>query len=85
MPAVPWSGMNSAFPLFQAILRRPWLEEEKDILSRLHERHRYPALSQKEEAMRLRLAQEELARAGFKRSLMAISSKRRSLGLICWL
>ena len=70
MPAVPWSGMNSLFPLFQGILRRPWLEQEVDILLRLQEREKWPVLSQ-----------EELAKAGFKRSLQAISFKRRSLGL----
>ena len=70
MPAVPWSGMNSVFPLFQGVLRRRWLQEEMDILLRLREPERYPLLSQ-----------EELAKAGFKRSLQAISFKRRSLGV----
>lgn len=70
MPAVPWLGMNFAFPLFQDILLRPWLEEEVEILEQLREREKYPVLSQ-----------ETLAKAGFKRSLLPISSKRSSLGL----
>lgn len=70
MPAVPWLGMNFAFPLFQDILLRPWLEEEVEILEGLRERERYPVLSQ-----------EALAKAGFRRTLSAISSKRRFLGL----
>ena len=63
--------MNSVFPLFQGVLRRPWLQEEIDILLRLQERKRWPVLSQ-----------EELAKAGFRRSLIAIEWKRRSLGLM---
>lgn len=70
MPAVPWPGMNFAFPLFQDILLRPWLEEEVEILERLREREKCPVLSQ-----------ETLAKAGFKRSFLAIYSKRKSLGL----
>ncbi len=70
MPAVPWLGLNFAFPLFQDILLRPWFEEEVEILMQLREREKYPLLSQ-----------NTLAEAGFKRSLMAIFSKRRSLGL----
>ena len=68
MLAVPWPGMNFAFPLFQDILLRPWLEEEIEILERPRERDNCSVRSQ-----------EELAKAGFKRSLMAISSKPKSL------
>ena len=68
MPAVPWPGTNFALPLFQDILLRPWLEEEIETLERVREREKCPVLSQK-----------ELAKAGFKRSLRAISSKRRDL------
>lgn len=64
MPAVPWLGLNFAFPLFQGILLSPWLKEEVEILQRLRKRTRD-----------LVLLQETLANAGFKRSLMAISSK----------
>lgn len=70
MPAVPWLGLNFAFPLFQEILLRPWLEEEVEILQRIWEQGKCPVLSQ-----------ETLAKAGFKRSFLAISDKRRSLGL----
>ena len=67
MPAVPWPGLNFAFPLFQDILLRPWLEEEVEILD-VPEREWDPELAQK-----------TLAEAGFQRSLSAILSKRRSL------
>lgn len=70
MPAVPWLGMNFAFPLSQDFLLRPWLREEVDILKRLQEREKNPVL-----------AQGALAKAGFKRSLLAISAKRRTLDL----
>lgn len=70
MPAVPWPDLNFAFPLFQDILVRPWLEDEVEILERITEREREPVLSQ-----------ETLAKAGFQRSLLAIFSKRRPLRL----
>ena len=70
MPAVPWQGLNYAFPLSQDILLRPWLKEEVEILERIREPEKDPVLSQ-----------EILANLGFKRSFLDISSKRRSLGL----
>ena len=69
MPAVPWVGLNFAFPLFLDILLRPWLEEEVEILERVTERRESEPV----------LSQETLAKAGFHRSLLAIASKRRSL------
>ena len=71
MPPVPWLGMNFAFPLFQDILLRPWSEEENEILERIG---RYG-----EDCTEL--SQKELGKVGFNRSLMAIFSQRRSLGL----
>ena len=73
MPAVPLQGLNSAFPLFQDILLRPWLEEEVEILDRVPKMKWEPVL-----------AQETLAKAGFQRSLSAIISKRRSLHINNW-
>ena len=55
---------------FEYINYRPWREEEIEILARVQEREKY-----------LKLSQEKLANAGFRRSLMAIASKRRDLGL----
>ena len=72
MPAVPWRGLNFAFPLFQDILLRPGLEVEVEILD-VPRREWEPVL-----------AQETLAKAGFQRSLSAILSKRRSLYLNNW-
>ena len=70
MPAVPWLGLNYAFPLSQDILLRPWLKEEVEILEQIQEPEKQPVISH-----------ETLAKAGFKRSFLDISSKRRSLGL----
>jgi hypothetical protein len=70
IPVVPWTGLNFAFPLFQSITLRPWLDEEIDILERTQERDGVHELSQ-----------EILAKAGYKRSLLAISSMRKSLRL----
>ena len=70
MPAVPWLGLNYAFPLSQNVLLRPWLKEEVEILERIREPGQQPVLSQ-----------ETLAKAGFERSFLDIYSKRTSLGL----
>ena len=70
MPAVPWLGLNYAFPLRQDILLRPWLKEEVEILEEIREPDEQPVVSQ-----------ETLAKAGFERSFLDISSKRRDLGL----
>ena len=68
MPAVPWLGMNFAFPLYQDILLRPWLDEEVAVLERTRYWKEAPGL-----------AGHLLAKMGFRRSLQAVSEQRKAL------